>query len=63
MKDEKKQYTPPALSVVTFNVECGYAVSTPTPVFDGSFGLGASNAGESGQEVWKEDTYEGSGWY
>lgn len=61
MKDEKKQYTAPELTVVTFKTERGYAVSTP--VFDGLFGLGASNAGGGGQEVWEEDTYEGTGWF
>ena len=61
MKDEKKQYTAPELTVVTFKAERGYAVSDP--IFYGVFGLGSSNAGSGGQEEWEEDTYEGTGWY
>ena len=59
MKDEKKKYTAPELTVVTFKVERGYAASA---IFDG-VGLGSSNAGSGGQEEWEEDTYEGTGWY
>lgn len=59
MKNEKKQYTAPELTVVTFKVEHGYSASDP--LFDGMLGLReSSNAGDGGQEVWAVDTYEGN---
>ena len=62
MKNEKKQYTAPELTVVTFKVERGYAASDP--MFNGLLGLiNSSNAGDGGQEEWEEDTYEGDGWF
>lgn len=57
MKNEKKEYMVPELTVVTFKAEHGYAVSNPLL----SVGLSMTNAA-NGQEIWQVDNYTGAGW-
>ncbi len=58
MKNEKKEYLAPLLTVVSFKAERGYAESEP-PFY--GLGLGVENI-HDGQEVWLVDNYSGSGW-
>lgn len=60
MKNEKKNYTAPELTVVTIKVEQGFAVS-------GGLGLDYSfspDPEQESQETWTNDnTYFGNSWY
>lgn len=68
MKKEKKAYTAPELTVVTFKTERGYAASYDMNAmsFLGVFGLNSGSYASSGGglETWEEDnSYSGSGWF
>ncbi len=57
MKNEKKEYMAPEMTVVTFKAERGYAVSNPLL----SMVLGMTDVPDD-QEIWQVDNYEGAGW-
>ena len=59
MKQDKKEYTAPALTVVTFKAEKGYALSG-LGLFDGFL---LDNDDSQSQDHWQDDnTYLGSSW-
>ena len=65
---EKKQYIAPMLTVVTFKVERGFALSNgfgPQNSFLGLVGLETDQVqgyNTQGQQNWHESDYFGSGW-
>ena len=63
----KKEYIAPQLSVSTFRMERGYAVSglvNRAALWVAAGHIGSVSPAPSGQETWNEDnTYSTSGWY
>ena len=59
MKNKKKEYLVPEVTVVTFKVERGYAISNALPL---GFELEFEGDDYRQMEAWEEDTYSGTGW-